>query len=178
VEKSNKEFLIPVKGLEPGEYHYDFVVEDAFFEQFAFQDIHHGKITLSLDIEKESRLMALVFNFAGALQLICDRCLDSYSQPVQGDFRLIVKYGEKMEEVSDELVTIPYDDSYFDIAQYVYEFIRLMIPMKRIHPDDKNGNSTCNVEMLKKLEDFEETKTDPRWDALKGLKNKEITDKK
>ncbi len=178
MEKSNKAFLIPVKGLEPGEHHYDFVVEDAFFEQYAFLDIHQGKVLLSLDIEKESRLMLLLFHFDGALQLICDRCLDEYAQPILGDFRLVVKYGEKREEVSDELVTIPYEDSYLDIGQYVYEFILLMIPMKRIHPDDEDGNMTCNIEMLKKLETFVETETDPRWDALKRIKNKEITDKK
>ncbi len=172
MEKSNRAFLIPVKGLEPGEHHYDFVVEDAFFEEFAFQDIHHGKVTLSLNIEKESRLMLLLFHFDGSLQLACDRCLDEYSQPLHGDFRLIVKYGEKKEEVSDELVTIPFEDSYLDIGQYVYEFIRLMIPMKRIHPDDEDGNTTCNIEMLKKLETFEETETDSRWDALKDLKIK------
>ena len=172
MEKSNKAFLIPVKGLEPGEHHYDFVVEDVFFEQYVFQDIHRGKVTLSLDIEKESRLMLLLFHFDGVLQLVCDRCLDEYSQPILGDFRLVVKYGEKREEVSDELVTIPHEESYFDTGQYVYEFIRLMIPMKRIHPDDKNGNATCNMEMLKKLETFEKTETDPRWDALKGLKIK------
>ncbi len=172
MEKSNKAFLIPVKGLEPGEHHYDFVVEDVFFEQYAFQDIHRGKVTLSLDIEKESRLMLLLFHFDGVLQLVCDRCLDEYSQPILGDFRLVVKYGEKREEVSDELVTIPYEESYFDTGQYIYEFIRLMIPMKRIHPDDENGNTTCNMEMLKKLETFEKTETDPRWDALKGLKIK------
>ena len=158
--------------MEPGEHHYDFVVEDAFFEHYAFQDIHHGKVALSLDIEKESRLMSLLFHFDGTLQLICDRCLDEYSQPILGDFSLIVKYGEKREEISDELVTIPYEESYLDTGQYVYEFIRLMIPMKRIHPDDENGNTTCNVEMLKKLETFEKTETDPCWDALKGLKIK------
>ncbi len=172
MEKSNREFLIPVKGLEPGEYHYDFVVEDAFFEQFAFQDIHHGKVMLSLDIEKESRLMVLMFRFEGNVQLICDRCLDAYTQPLKGNFRLIVKYGEKMEEISEEMVTIPYEDSYFDIAQYVYEFIQLMIPMKRIHPDDEDGNSTCNIEMLEKIENFEKAKTDSRWDALKEIKIK------
>lgn len=161
-----------MKGLEIGEYQYDFVVEDKFFEQFAFQDIHHGKVLLSLKVEKESRLMVLLFHFTGTVQLICDRCLDEYSQPVQGDFRLIVKQGERKEEISDELVTIPYEESYLNIGQYVYEFIRLLIPMKRVHPDDENGNTTCNIEMLTKLETFEKTKTDSRWDALKGLKIK------
>ncbi len=116
--------------------------------------------------------MLLLFHFKGTMQLICDRCLDEYAQPILGDFRLVVKYGEKKEEISDELVTIPYEESYLDIGQYVYEFIRLMIPMKRIHPDDEDGNKACNIEMLKKLETFEKTETDPRWDVLKGLKIK------
>jgi len=122
--------------------------------------------------------MLLLFHFDGNLQLVCDRCLNEYSQPLSGDFRLIVKYGEKKEDVSEELVTIPYKESYLDIGQYVYEFIQLMIPMKRIHQDDESGNTTCDIEMLRKLETFEETEIDPRWDALKRIKNKEITDKK
>ncbi len=155
-----------------GEHHYDFVVKDTFFEQFAFQDIHHGELKLSLDIEKESGLIILLFHFDGSLQLICDRCLDEYSQPLQDDFRLIVKYGGKEEEVSEELITIPFEESHLDIGLYVYEFIQLMVPMKRIHPDDENGNTTCNIEMLKKLGTFEKAEKDPRWDALKGLKIK------
>jgi len=158
--------------LSPGEHHYDFVVKDAFFEHFAFQDIHHGELRLSLDIGKESGLMVLMFHFDGSLQLICDRCLDEYSQPLQDDFRLIVKYGEKGEEVSEELVTIPFEESHLDTGPYVYEFIQLMVPMKRVHPDDKNGNTACNIEMMKKLETFEETEEDPRWAALKGVKIK------
>ena len=172
MEKSNKEYIIPVKGLGPGEHHYDFVVGDAFFEQFAFQDIHHGELKLSLDIVKESGLMILRFHFDGSLQLICDRCLDKYTQPLQDDFRLIVKYGEKEEEVSEELITIPFEESHLDIGLYVYEFIQLMVPMKRVHPDDENGNNACNAEMIKKLETFEKTEIDARWDALKGLKIK------
>lgn len=172
MEKSNKAFHIPVKGLGLGEHHYDFVVEDAFFEQYPDGEIHHGKLNLSLDIEKESRLMAMQFHFNGSLQLVCDRCLEEYDQPLQGDFRLIVKYGEKEEEISDEMVTIPFDESRFDIAPYVYEFIQLMIPIKRVHPDDENGNSTCDVEMLRKLEEYGELTVDPRWAALKDLKIK------
>ena len=172
MEGSNKEFIIPIKGLSPWEHYYGFVVKDAFFEQFAFQDIHHGELNLLLDIEKESGLMVLLFHFHGSLQLTCDRCLEEYPQSLQDDFRLIVKYGEKEEEVSEELITIPFEESHLDIGLYVYEFIQLMVPMKRVHPDDKDGNATCNIEMLKKLETFEEPAEDPRWDTLKGLKIK------
>jgi uncharacterized protein len=172
VEKHNETFIIPIKGLDIGNYHYDFVVEDAFFEQFPEVESHHGKLYLSVELEKESRVMNFRFHFDGSLQLVCDRCLEEYWQPLRGNFRLIVKYGEKKEEISDELITIPFDVSRFDLAPYVYEFIRLMIPIKRVHPDDAEGNPTCNTEMLKKLEKFEEIPADPRWAALKNLKIK------
>ena len=165
-------YKIPVKGLGIGDHHYDFVVDDAFFEQFPDEEMHHGIVNLALDIEKESRLMAMQFHFDGSLRLACDRCLEIYEQPLQGDFRLIVKYGEKEEEISEELMTIPFDTSRFDIAPYVYEFIRLMIPIKRVHPDDENGNPVCNAAMLEKLEKYGEHQPDPRWNALKGLKIK------
>ncbi|MDO9579971.1 MAG: hypothetical protein Q7J06_05315 [Bacteroidales bacterium] len=42
------------------------------------------------------------------------------------------------------------------------------------HPDDKNGNSTCDPVMLKKLKELiveEENESDPSWDELKKLIN-------
>jgi uncharacterized metal-binding protein YceD (DUF177 family) len=49
----------------------------------------------------------------------------------------------------------------------------LALPIRKIHPDDSNGNSTCDPVMLKKLEDLrvEESENDPRWDELKKLMN-------
>ncbi len=153
-----------------GEHHYDFVVDDAFFEQFPDEELHHGKVNLALDIEKESRLMAMRFHFDGSLQFACDRCLEMYEQPLQGDFRLIVKYGEKEEEISEELITIPFETSRFDISPFINEFIQLLLPIKRVHPDDESGHPTCDVEMLLKLEKYGEPQMDSRWNALKDLK--------
>jgi uncharacterized protein len=170
VEKDKATYQIPIKGLAVGEHHYDYVVEDTFFEQYGGEEMHRGKINLSLDIEKESRLMTMMFRFEGYLQLVCDRCLEEYEQPLRGDFNLIVKYGDKSEEISDELITIPFDTSRFDIAPYIAEFVRLMVPFKHVHPDDEQGHSTCNAEMLKKLEMYEKPAPDPRWNALKDLK--------
>ncbi len=43
-----------------------------------------------------------------------------------------------------------------------------------MHEDDENGNSTCDPQVLAKLEELsqkeEEKESDPRWDALKNLK--------
>ena len=50
--------------------------------------------------------------------------------------------------------------------------------MQHIHPDDANGNSTCDPEMLRLLKQHQEAEPegeqpiDPRWSKLFELKDK------
>ena len=55
--------------------------------------------------------------------------------------------------------------------------IALSIPLRHVHPNEK-GENGCNQEMLNRLgniihdeDDEEEQEIDPRWAALKNLKN-------
>jgi uncharacterized metal-binding protein YceD (DUF177 family) len=69
---------------------------------------------------------------------------------------------------------LPHGENELDLQQHLYEFIMLALPIKRVHPNDEEGNSTCDPVMLKKLDELivdEEPGTDPRWDELKKLKN-------
>ena len=168
--KKNSDFIIPFKGLGLGEHHYDFEIRKAFFESYELLNIRDGQLKLSVTLEKESNLMVFLFHFNGRVILQCDRCLEDYSQTLEGDFRLIVKFAEKFEEVSDEMITIPFDENRMDLKQYIYEYINMVLPIKRVHPDDENGNSTCQPEMLDRLDKHTEHTVDPRWDALKKLK--------
>jgi len=168
----HSEFIIPFKGLNVGNHHYDFVIGDSFFESFEPLNIQEGTVNLSLELEKESSLLSFVFHFNGKVKLMCDRCLEDYDQPLEGDFRLIVKYGEEFQEISDEILEIPFTEHRIDLSQYIYEYIQLMLPLKHVHPDDASGNSTCNPEMLQKLKELSKPATDPRWDALLKIKNK------
>ncbi|MBE0650906.1 MAG: DUF177 domain-containing protein [Bacteroidales bacterium] len=168
----NSELIIPIKGLSIGNHHYDFVISDSFFESFEPLNIREGKVDLLLELEKESSLMSFLFHFNGSVKLMCDRCLEDYDQPVEGNFRLIVKYGEEFQEISDEIIEIPFTEHRIDLSQYIYEYIQLMLPMKHVHPDDELGNSTCKSEMLEKLNELSKPATDPRWDALLKLKKK------
>ncbi len=166
----NKELVIPFKGLSIGFHNYNFVINNSFFEDFEFTDIKRGSLNLSLSLEKESNLMRFDFHFTGNVWLNCDRCLEMYEQPLEGDFQLIVKYGELFREISDDMIELPFTESRLDLGQYVYEYINLLLPIKHVHPDDENGISTCNPEMLKKLEETASPKVDPRWEELKKLK--------
>ncbi len=168
--KKLREYVIPVKGLNVGNHRFQIEINDSFFKLMEFPEINKGNILLQLTIEKESNLMIFDFFFLGTVQLQCDRCLENYNQKIEGKYRLIFKNSDHYEEVSDEIINIPAEKSRIDISQYVFEFINLMTPIKKVHPDDKNGNSTCNPVMLKKLEEYEVKKTDTRWDALKDIK--------
>jgi uncharacterized metal-binding protein YceD (DUF177 family) len=89
---------------------------------------------------------------------------------------LLVKTGKSISEDDPDVLSLSSDEHELDLMQHFYEFIHLALPIKRVHPDDKNGRSTCNPEMLKKLnellvEDEEEKHNDPRWDDLKKLMN-------
>lgn len=165
----NSGLIIPFKGLSIGSYHYNFVVGDSFFKGFEFLDIHEGEVNLSLGLEKESNLMAFLFHLNGRVKLRCDRCLEDYDQDLDGNFRLIVKFGEKFQEISDEMVKIPFTEYRFDLSQYIYEYIHLMLPLKHVHPDDEWGNSACQPEMLQKLNELSKSTTGPMWNALKKV---------
>lgn len=164
------EYIIPVAGLSLGDHRYTFKIDNSFFSNFEFFDTDKGMLDLVIDLVKESNLIDFKFHFAGYIELQCDRCLDKFNLNVENNFRLIVNYGKAFEEISDEVITIPSTENNIDLSQYIYEYVNLMLPIKKVHPDDEEGNNTCNKEMINRLHEYSEQKSDPRWDALKNIK--------
>ena len=96
--------------------------------------------------------MVLDFNYEGWVRLMCHRCLEEFDFPLVGDNRLLVKWGTHTEEESDEIITIASGESELDVSQYIYEYINLTIPLRTVHPDDADGNNTCDTETLRILD--------------------------
>ena len=170
-----KQFVIPFKGLSVGNHSFEFQIDDKFFDAIEYSELHKGNVGLKLEMLKEERMLIFDFNFAGTVEVICDRCLDPFDFPIKGHERLLVKFGEGWEEETDEIIVIPEGEYQFDLSPYIYEYINLLLPMQRIHPDNENGESTCNPEMLEMLGNIQEIKEDhdPRWDVLLKLKNED-----
>lgn len=165
-----KQFVIPYSGLALGHHQYEFAFGNKFFESIEYAEIQRGDIQINVDLEKTERLMILLFDISGTVNVDCDRCLEPLDIPLQGHERLIVKFGEEYAEESEEMIVIPAGEHQFNIAHLLYEYISLMIPYQRFHPDDENGEPTCDPEFLNKLEEFKpETHTDPLWDKLKDI---------
>jgi uncharacterized protein len=173
--KSNRQFVIPFKGLKTGKYDFVFDIDDKFFDNFEESEITKGKVHVEVNLDKKTSMLELYFDLTGKVTVTCDRCLEEFEMPLAYETELYVKFGDESEEQSDEIIVLSHNEFELDIAQYIYEFVHLSLPYKRIHPDDKKGNSTCNKEMLKKLEEYvtreNENNTDPRWDDLKNLLN-------
>jgi len=167
-------YAIPVYALKEGPHCYDFEIDKEFFDQFEESELKEGNLKATVDADKRSSHMDLNIRIEGTIRIPCDRCLENFSLPVQCENRLVVKFGKIHDESDPDIITIPAEEHEYDLKQYFYEYIILALPIRRVHPADKNGKSTCDPEMIRKLKEHivnEERNTDPRWDELKKIIN-------
>jgi uncharacterized protein len=167
-------FTIPLVGLKEGRHTIDIEIGEEFFEQFEESEVKEGRLIAYIEMDKRSSHIDLSVRISGDVKICCDRCLEMFSFPVDCTNRLLVKFGKSLEGSDPDIITLSSDGQELDLEQHIYELIMLSIPIKRVHPDDDFGNSTCDPLMLKKLEEFiidQENEIDPRWDELKKLMN-------
>jgi uncharacterized metal-binding protein YceD (DUF177 family) len=168
-------YAVRISGLGDGEHNFSFEIEKGFFVLFEHPDITNGNIHAEVIMEKKQGVLSLHFIIKGEVEVTCDRCLENFMIPVSSSQVLYVKTGETPGEMDDDVLVIGRDDHQIELGQYIYEFIMLALPYQRLHPDDSDGNSTCNPEMLERLDAHRTKETDmeknrdPRWDALKGI---------
>ena len=175
--KALKEFIIPFVGLKIGKHHFEYKVEQTFFEYFEYEDFNDVKINVSLELEKKTTLLELHFKFSGWVNVNCDLTNEPYNQTIENEFDLVVNFGDEYNDENIDILIIPHGTYEISIQKYIYELIILAVPIKRLHPGVEDG--TLDSEILKKLEELspkvKENKEDidPRWNTLKKL----LTDK-
>ncbi len=174
--QNRKEYIIQFVGLSIGEHLYEYSISDKFFEDLDYSEIKQGNIQVNLTLLKQSTMMVLNFEVSGTIKVNCDRCTVEMDLPITGTYKLIVKVGgADTGNEDDDIITVAANEHELDISQYLYEYITLSVPIKRVHPDDVNGEPTCDQEVLEKLNDFlieeeKEDPLDPRWEDLKNIK--------
>ena len=167
-------YNIAFKGLGIGKHDFEYQIKRRFFEYFDGGIAEDGDVDVKLVLEKQSAFMVLWFYVEGTVKIQCDRCLDIFDQPVESQNKVFIKYGEEKFEDGEDIIWLAPDDSLINVAKLIYDFIILSIPIKHAHPDNAEGNSLCNPEMLKRLnlmsvKEDEKPVTDSRWDELKKL---------
>jgi uncharacterized metal-binding protein YceD (DUF177 family) len=165
-----RDFIITFSSLSLGNHSFDLEFNDKFFGEFEYSEIKKGKGTIQIELEKKERMLVFDIMIDGWVEVTCDRCLEPFEYDIYTEERLFVKFGEAYEEQSEDVIIIPEGSFEYDLSQFIYELINLSLPIKIVHPDDEDGNSLCDPDIIERLESLKpKTETDPRWDSLKGL---------
>ena len=167
-------YTIPLSGLKVGRQTIDFEIGNEFFELFEESEVKEGSLIANIEMDKRSTHANLEISISGTVLICCDRCLGILFFPVKCNNRLLVKFGKSIDNDDPDIISVPFEEHELDIKQHLYEFIHLAIPIKRVHPLDEDGKSTCDPMMLTKLDELiidEEHENDPRWDELRKLMN-------
>lgn len=161
--------------MNEGEHQFNFDLGNSFFQRLEHSDISGGELEANVLLDKKHGVLSLHFELIGKVDVICDRCLDIYAENINVKETMFVKLGDEAGEINENVILISRDEHELVIDQYLLEFIVLALPIKKIHPDNPDGKSGCNPEMIEKLNrhlakgNNIDKDHDPRWDDLKKL---------
>jgi uncharacterized metal-binding protein YceD (DUF177 family) len=169
------QYIVKFAGLPVGTHEFEFDVSGKFFEQFDDSEIGKADIKVKLLLLKQNHLMQMDFDIQGTVEMACDRCLISYDFPVETTEHLVIKHGDP-DESNDEILVITEGDGQADISHYLYEYITLSLPSRRV-PCVVDDNFECDYDTLNKLteneieeEKSEQEETNPIWEKLNKIK--------
>jgi DUF177 domain-containing protein len=134
---------------------------------------HTGTVGTLDDIRVAGKL-------ATGLEILCARCLDPVEFPVEREFDLLYRpagsdIGEETEvELQDRDAAISYyEGDGLMLEDIVREQLLLAVPIKTVCKDECKGLCAhCGTNLNTSECECAKSATDPRWEALKGLKDK------
>ena len=170
-----RNYDIAFSGLKTGKHDFKFEIDQEFFDLFETeQEFFNPEISVDVHLDKHTTFLGFFINVSGTVQLICDISTDEFSENIMNDLKILVKFGEEYDDSNEDIITIPQKDSDFNIANLIYETVVLSIPMKKVASsvrDNDEYEKLLEKYSPKPIEEEEEQSTDPRWEALKKLRN-------
>jgi len=171
-------FRVNIIGLSNKAHHFDYEFGDEFFAAYGTGVVSKGAFKADVELDKRETFIEATFKISGKASLICDRSLDPFDFPMNFKRKIVFKYGDVDEELSDEIVIIHRDTDTLELGQYIYEFIGLEIPIKKLHPRYQHELEADDESEGKIIYSSGETTSDPesgddidpRWEKLKKLK--------
>lgn len=167
-----RNYDIVFSGLKNGKHQFQFEIDKAFFRLFETeQEFTEPKIVADVLMEKHTTFLEFWIHTKGTVNLVCDISNENFDYPIENEFKVLVKFGEEYDDSEVDVITIPAKDHAFNAAQLIYENVSLSIPMKKVSPNISEEDLEILEKFSPKEEIEEEPKSDPRWEALKKLKD-------
>jgi uncharacterized metal-binding protein YceD (DUF177 family) len=175
----DRTFDIAFVGLKPGVHEYAYEIGDKFFAEYGQQDFKNCTSEVKLQLDKKQGFMILRFEIGGKVDVTCDRCGNTLPMQLWDDFTMIVKMVDNPDEMNEQeedpdVFYISRSESHLHVANWIFEFINLSLPMQRMCSEEEMGGPYCNKEVLAMLEKMEEEKKPiqhPVWKDLEKFKN-------
>ena len=119
--------------------------------------------------------------------MVCDRRGNPLKQELWDEFNMLVKMVDNPEEMNEQeddpdVYYISRNESHIDVADWIYEFVLLSIPIQKMCKEFETGGPQCNMEVLEKLREMEvkadEHNANQLWKGLEQFKKAGKKDKK
>ncbi|MFK7757089.1 MAG: DUF177 domain-containing protein [Flavobacteriales bacterium] len=163
-------YKIPFIGLKNGIHEYEFTVDETFFSQFDESLVNKAKVKFSIQLDKLTNQINLDLVLYGQVETMCDRCGGELLSELEGEFMLVVKFGDETSDLIDDIITLGPSEHYIALDQLFYEYVHLCLPQRNVHETEEE----CNPEAIAALKEYQlkekEEQIDPRWSKLKNLK--------
>jgi uncharacterized metal-binding protein YceD (DUF177 family) len=176
--KKASPYDLQIAALSEKTHEFVFDLGTDFFEQFDQTLIPDGKLRADVKLDKTAQRIVLDVHIQGTVRLICDRTLEEFDHPIDVENQLLVRFGDEVKELDDDVLQITPDTQVLPMAQHLFDYIGLAIPMKKLHPrfqDEPDENPDADAKLIYSTgpaaddDDDDEDAGDPRWNALRNL---------
>ncbi len=176
-------YEINIVGLSDKVHEFDFELDKAFFDYFAYESIEGGEGTVHMKMDKNQRIIVCNIVINSKVTMLCDRSLEPFDEAITIEKRVVYKYGEEEAELDDDIYIITESTEKISFGEVFFDFIALEIPFKKLHPkfrtseveeflddDEEEGELIFTSGEIEEEEEVQEEKIDPRWESLKKFK--------
>ena len=116
------------------------------------------------------------FHVDSDVELVCDRSLEPYIQPIESDYEVVFKVDvqEEKEDENGAVRRFDFSTNSLSIGDEVRDTIFLNIPIKKLHPkflDEQGQPKDFETKSFGNVQSDDSEMADPRWEELKKLKN-------
>lgn len=170
-----------LKALPFGSQSVNYHLDGNFFRENAPTGIFAADVNVDFSITRKTDVdYELTMACRGTLTIECDRCLDEMTHEVDEHYELSVRQeGDEVDDSRENVLIVPASWRELDVEPLVRDTVLLTIPIVHHHAPGE-----CNEFMTRALEQHEahiadeltqendaDADVDPRWEALRKLKN-------
>jgi uncharacterized metal-binding protein YceD (DUF177 family) len=163
-------YRVNILGLSLGIHHFEYDLGNEFLKKYDAGLVSEGVFKAQVALDKRETFLEAKINIVGSVKLVCDRSLDEFDYPIDVSPKIIFKYGDEDKEISEDVMMIHHGTESLELGKFIYEFIALAIPMKRLHPRFENeSDDEGGIIYTSETEEDKKEEIDPRWEMLKKL---------